>query len=209
MMAPVGPGGHVCYGASIRRPSGRLLAVAASAAAIAALAGCGGNGHLHSVRGRSPSPTAHAAVAAHKPRAKAPPSAVTVIRYLARRFPIRLSVVYTASTDPNHLLGRPGGYTSKAAFVDRDIPASQATDTELGSIELGGGVEVYPTAAGAWQRAQYLRSVVRRFPIVGDEYDYVDRGVLLRLSDVLTPAQAAAFGRALAAELGVPARLAK
>jgi hypothetical protein len=36
--------------------------------------------------------------------------------------PIKVS---TAADDPNHLLGRPHGYTSKTAFADSRVPADE------------------------------------------------------------------------------------
>jgi len=45
---------------------------------------------------------------------------------------------YTASTDPNELLGRPGQYTGKANFRDRRLPPTKDFDTSSGgSVENG------------------------------------------------------------------------
>lgn len=132
-------------------------------------------------------------------------TATEIIRDLAKRIPsIKLTVVYNASTDPNHLLGRPGQYTSKAAFTDSRLTASQIQgDTDLGDVQAGGGVEVYPTAAGARQRAHYLYTLTTADPSLGVEYDFLAGPILLRVSGLLTPAQAAVDKRALAAITGM------
>lgn len=82
---------------------------------------------------------------------------------------------YTAATDPDHLLGRQGGYTSKTEWSLPD-----------GSFD---SVEVYPDTAGATKRVAYLS--LFSGGILGDGYDYQSGPVILRLSKALTPAQAA------------------
>ena len=119
--------------------------------------------------------------------AAAPPTAAALASALkAAGLPVGHLIVYTASTDPNHLLGRQGGYRSKVAWADLRAARQDAGD-ERGSIGLGGGTEVYPTAAGARARYEYLRGFQ---PPFGDGYDYLDGTAILRLSNYLTPAQA-------------------
>lgn len=84
---------------------------------------------------------------------------------------VRHVTAYTAATDPNHLLGRQGGYTSKVNWRPG-----------LSSIE------VYPDVSGAQARLRYLQAL--QDTIVGDGYDYRDGGALLRLDRRYTPAQA-------------------
>jgi hypothetical protein len=119
----------------------------------------------------------------------------------AAGFPVTGLIVWNDSTDPNHLLGRPGEYTSKVAWVDPDIPASEADPSDVGGIENGGGVEVFPTAAEAHVRAAYLYSTSQADPALGVEYDYLAGGVLLRLSGNLLPAEAAKWGKAIGGTL--------
>ena len=83
-------------------------------------------------------------------------------------------VAYTASTDPNHLLGRQGGYTSKVNWGTSD--------------EGTNSIEVYPDASGAQERYQYLKGF--QGSMIGDGYDYLVGTALLRLSTYWTPAQA-------------------
>jgi hypothetical protein len=107
--------------------------------------------------------------------------------------PIDDSVTYTATTDTNHLLGRPGGYTSKVNFHDSRLPASPDFDTEA-----GGSVEVFPDAAGATSRMNYIQALAKGSPLF-TEYDYVSGDAILRLSKVLTPDQASAYAAAFQA----------
>ena len=97
-------------------------------------------------------------------------------------------VVITAATDPNHLLGRQGGYTSDVDAGPTYSPGS------TGSI----GIEVYPDAAGAARRVTYLESFTGT--MLGDGYDYQAGTAILRLDSHYTPAQAhtleAAFRKA-------------
>jgi len=109
------------------------------------------------------------------------------------------AVIYDAQTDPNSQLGRPGQYTSKGAFTDSRIDVNKVIDKKKGSVELGGSVEVYPTADGARRRAEYIQNILKGAPMLGAEYDYLAGGVLLRLSGRLTPTQASAYVRPLAA----------
>jgi hypothetical protein len=91
-----------------------------------------------------------------------PPTTKQVIMQLAQRGPMAImSIVHTAETHPENLLGGPGGYSSKASFPDRRISTVRDTapfgkDVSLGSMHLGGD-EVFPT--GAQERITFIRSV--------------------------------------------------
>jgi hypothetical protein len=122
----------------------------------------------------------------------------------AAGLPVTGLIVYNASTDPNSLLGRPGEYTSKVAWVDTGIPSSDRNPSDAGGIENGGGIEVFPTASEARTRAAYLYTIDHADPALGVEYDYLAAGVLLRLSQYLIPAEAAKWGGALGATLYAP-----
>jgi hypothetical protein len=121
----------------------------------------------------------------------------------AKGLPVSVTAVYTAATDPNHLLGRPGGYTSKIIFADPR--ATNAQDASGGHDVAGGGsVEVYPSRAAAMRRGAYIETLTQAAPVLGTEYDYVSGGVLLRISGNLTPAQASQYAEALQAVTGTP-----
>lgn len=170
-----------------------LIPAALTLASVLALAGCGSAGSHPVV-----SPGSQAVT--HSPQAPAAsrtsPSAVMLAADLkAAGLDITRLIVYTAATDPNHLLGRQNGYTSKMAWQDPRAAKADAGDTR-GSIGLGGGIEVYPSAAGAQARRAYLAGFT---PPLGDGYDYVSGTAVLRLSQYLTPAQAHAYQKAFSA----------
>jgi hypothetical protein len=104
----------------------------------------------------------------------------------------KLATVYTADSDPNKLLGRPGGYTSKADFTDDR--AKPDLDDE---VQKGGSVEVYEDPADAKERADFIASTLKKMKIFGTEYHYLNGGILLRVSGELTPDEAAAYETAL------------
>ncbi len=131
--------------------------------------------------------------------ATAAPTAKQVIQELAvHGLPAHLTVVYTAATDPNHLLGRPNGYLSKASFSDRRVSSSDTEGDTKGDVDFGGSVEVFSSASGAKARAAYIESIEKALPIMGTEYDYLNGPVLLRVSQYFTPTQAKGYQRALA-----------
>lgn len=105
-------------------------------------------------------------------------------------------VVFTAETDPNDLLGRPGGYTSKGSFTDSRINPDDVLGAEQGAVEYGGSVEVFDTEVAARKRKEYIDGF-SEIPFAV-ECSYVDRPVLLRVSRQLTPDQAAEYQAALA-----------
>jgi hypothetical protein len=104
----------------------------------------------------------------------------------------KAAAVYTADTDPNNLLGRPGGYTSKADFTDDR--AQPDLDDE---VQKGGSIEVYDDPADATERAEFIASTLKKMKIFGTEYHYLNGGILLRVSGELTPDEAAGYEKAL------------
>lgn len=158
-----------------------------SAMAVAALvlAGCSSAPSSSAAPGAAPSTSTSAAP--HRPAS----AAALAARLKAAGLPVSGLIIYTAVTDPNHELGRQGGYTGKVAWVDRRAEKAgagkPATADERGDVSYGGGIEVFPTAAQARARAQYIQGFGQ---MLADGYDYTDGGALLRLSKYLTPAQA-------------------
>jgi len=110
--------------------------------------------------------------------------------------PIARMVVFTPESDPNELMGRPGGYISKGNFSDLRI-AEDSYDTDDLGVDVGGSVEVFETPQDAERRYQYLMTIGKMIPFL-TEYGYVVENVLLRLSKKLTPEQAEEYGTALA-----------
>ncbi|OHV48255.1 hypothetical protein BCD48_15990 [Pseudofrankia sp. BMG5.36] len=141
-------------------------------------------------------PTADAATAAD-PLAGLTAEQVA-IRLLGAGVPLRTSIVYDASSDPNQLLGKPGGYTSKIAFLDARTGISPAGVTSKDPVEQGGSIEVFADPAAASSRVQQLRTISSSSQLV-QEADYQHGGVVLRVSRYLKKADADGYGDALAA----------
>ena len=178
---------------------GRRLLLAVMAAL--AVAGCAGTTTTSAVPGH----TVTSGPPAPPPRSASPKaltaSQVTVALKRAG-LPVAKITVYSAADDSNHLLGRPGEYTSKTEFTDARIH-----DQAANGVAAGGSVEVFPAAAEAITRARYIQKIVQAAPILGAEYDYVAGDVLLRVSGQLTPVQAAAYRSELAKITGAQVRL--
>jgi hypothetical protein len=132
--------------------------------------------------------------------AQRPQTADQVVTQLVQRVSTaKPGVVFTAETDPNKLLGRPNGYTSKASFTDTRVnPNGEGfTDTREGAVDLGGSVEIFADEQGAQDRMKFIQAIAKGLPMAG-EYDYVSGPVLVRVSRSLTPDQAAQYQTALA-----------
>lgn len=165
----------------------RTLTAAGAAVLLATLAACGSSSSGSSDSGNKAS-NAGAAPAASKPL-----DAGTAFTKLAAKVSTaKLSETVTAATDGNHLLGRPGQYTSKIDFEDTRIKASDVQGVEKGDVTRGGSIEAFANAADAQTRAKYVEAVTKSMPAL-NEYDYVHGTVLVRVSHLLTPDQAAAY----------------
>jgi hypothetical protein len=112
-------------------------------------------------------------------------AAQVVQRLKAQGLPIGTVTVYNAATDENHLLGRPGEYTSKVNFRDTRIE-NPADPTD---VSAGGSVEVFKSTGDAKKRADYVRAITTGSALFG-EYSYLRDRVFLRVSKDLTPQQA-------------------
>jgi hypothetical protein len=99
------------------------------------------------------------------------------------------TVVYTAATDPDHLLGKAHGYLSKVAFSDSRIQPADVEGARPDSVARGGSVETFATAAQAHTRAKELTAGADGAATAG-EYHYYVSGSLIRVSQILTPLQA-------------------
>jgi hypothetical protein len=122
----------------------------------------------------------------------APTAQQVVVKLRASGFPVGKLKVYDASSDGNHLLGRPGQYVGKANFHDRRIKDGGAGF----AVSSGGSVEVFASKADAKRRFDFIAAVTRS-PAVFAEYDYLEGTVLLRLSHRLTRAQATRYATAV------------
>lgn len=107
----------------------------------------------------------------------------------------KLSGTVTAGNDKNHLLGRPGQYTSKITFTDARIKAADTQGFKPGDVELGGAIETFANPSDATARATYIQQVTKGMPALA-EYDYVHGSHVIRVSRLLTPAQAKEYDTA-------------
>ncbi|MGI8404926.1 MAG: VWA domain-containing protein [Thermomicrobiales bacterium] len=117
----------------------------------------------------------------------------------ASGLPIGNYVAYTAETDTNKLLGRPGQYIGKVNFIITSI-TSESTSYNIAD---GGSIEVFENAAQAKSRGDYVATVTQSTPQFA-EYDFLEGTVLLRLSSSLTPDQAEVYKMALKEIISCP-----
>lgn len=169
----------------------RATTATATALLALTLAACGTN----------TTPTTTASTSATTSPAAPATTAASAFKAIAAAVPTaKLTGTVTAANDPNHLLGRPGQYTSKITFADSRVSKSDASMYHVGDVELGGAVEVFPDASSAQARASYIQAVTKEMPAL-TEYDYLHGTVLVRVSHYLTPTQATEY-KAAAAGLG-------
>ncbi len=92
------------------------------------------------------------------------------------RYPVKDAVTYTADTDPNKLLGRPGQYLVKMSWK---LAGEDAT------------IEVFRSGEDAQKRADYVEQIGKGTPMFL-QYVYVNpkRSAVLRLPKELTAARA-------------------
>lgn len=123
-------------------------------------------------------------------------------RTMASRVPtMQIVRVFTPADDPNSLLGRPNGYTSKIGFTDSRVPPDKLMGLEPGAVEAGGSIETWPDEDSAQRRADYISELGKAVPFAV-EYDYVVGPHLVRVSRLLSPDQAAEYERAARAVAG-------
>lgn len=187
-------GAKTRQGASVRTTS----ALAATTVLLALAAGCGNNTVPGaSSTGSAPDPSSAGASATTSKDLGDAESVLAKIKTHVDQ--VTLNKTYTEDDDPNHLLGRPNGYTSKVAFRDSRIDQKGQDDVDAASdaIDRGGSVEVYPDNTGAQARADYIQGLLKGGGL-GSEYDYVRGSVIVRVTGDLTPSKARTYEDALA-----------
>lgn len=175
-----------------------LTLPAIAVAAVLTVAGC-------SSTASSPAPAAVSGPAAPSgsPSPAAPPkgalTAVQALAELAKLVPsAKQNIVITEDNDKNHLLGRPGQYTSKVTFTDSRVKPDDIAGLDKDDVQQGGIIEVFATPADAKARGDYIQAIVKNLPMLL-EYDYPHGVYLVRVSKYLTPSQAAEYDKAGAA----------
>jgi hypothetical protein len=97
-------------------------------------------------------------------------------------------ITITGHNDANNMIGRTTGYVAATVIVDPR--AGEECDQKKPGIICGAGVEQWPDAAAAQQRADYLKTVLSAAPILGTEYATLRGNLLLRVSGKLSPSVA-------------------
>ncbi|MEC3994934.1 hypothetical protein VSR01_15925 [Actinacidiphila sp. DG2A-62] len=127
-------------------------------------------------------------------------SAEQVAAYLEQRIStMSTTTVYTAATDPEHLLGKRDGYRSKIAFTDSRVPPGSVSGTDPSPVDLGGVIETFSTPSEARARASHLQASLQGLDAA--EYHFYVGASLVRVSRILTPDQTQDYQDA-AASLG-------
>ncbi|WFE45683.1 hypothetical protein [Verrucosispora sp. WMMD1129] len=160
-----------------------ILAVAA--VLTLALTGCG----TDSTGPRDPIGTVAAPSPIKDPEPNKALDAKTVLAKLVRAdLGLTRGAVQDEDTDPNDLLGRPRGYTSRASA---ELPGGDKASDPY-TINRGLVIEVFATVEDADRRAEYIKGLLDAAPILGSEYQYrTDEGrVLVRVSGKVKPSLA-------------------
>ncbi len=172
-------------------------ATAASGAGTATSAPTNGAAPIFAVPTVEPTPAAAgkrnaratpaASPAAGKGRQPVPANAQQVVQAFQRRgIPIGQVQNLSASDDPDHLLGAPGGYTSKSVFADSRVANGAAP-----SVQAGGAVEFFANERDAQRRFAQLRAAQK--DSAQPEWLFHDGNVVLRLSAALRADQASEY----------------
>ena len=169
------------------------LAAATATIALAFTAGCGTSDPAPAPK----SPAGSSPAAAPTAPAAAPVDAKAVLAKLkAADIGMTGAATQTEDNDPNDLLGRPNGYTQRASA---DLPGGEKGGEKF-TVDRGLVIEVWPTAADADRRAEYIQTALKGAPILGTEYHYRAGGgaVLVRVSGKVKPSLAKRVEAALA-----------
>jgi hypothetical protein len=139
----------------------------------------------------APLPTASASATATVVETPQSPDVAALAKRVTDAIPGTTFAVYTETTDPNKLLGRPNGYTA-GAFINDPRVGPIGADAAPGDIQAASTVsaviiEVWPTAADAQARSDYIQGIEKTAPMMGSEYDHISGSALLRVSGILPP----------------------
>ena len=137
--------------------------------------------------GEPPAPAAGATPPESATPAPQPLTVTGAIKaFQAAGLPIDELTEYTAETDDNQLLGRPGQYTGKVNWADGRHADAGASNT----------VEAFANDADLQTRKAYIEQVTAGSPMLL-QYITAHRNLLLRLDKSVTPAEAAEYEKAL------------
>jgi hypothetical protein len=162
------------------------------AAAIACAIACAPS-HDDNGAGSAAAATTKAAA----PEAADQMSAQTAAERIKAAIPEVSLITITGDNAANNMIGRSTGYVAATVIVDSRT--GEECDPQKPGIVCGAGVEQWPDAAAAQQRADYLKTVPSAMPIVGTEYATLRGNLLLRVSGKLNPSVADQYKAAFSA----------
>lgn len=162
---------------------------------VAACNGNGGNGRAattNTTAATTTLPTANSTATT----IRVPTAREFIAGFKGHGLPIGKVICFTDETDPNKLLGRPGGYVEKCDWADKR--AEQILPDDL----VGGSIETFEKPGGAAQRAEYLRAF-EGAGAFSTGYTFVPNDAIwvLRIDGDLTKTQARAYLREMLAQL--------
>jgi hypothetical protein len=164
-------------------------------ALIASTAGCGGDSTAAPTASVTQQQSAELTVAPTD--GKEPLTAAAIIKELQlAKLGLTNGANQTEDNDPNHLLGRPNGYASRASA---DLPGGDKAGEKY-SVDRGLVVEVFDSADLAQRRSDYIKGLQAESPILGTEWHYrtSDGAGLIRVSGNVKPSLAKKIEAAVA-----------
>lgn len=118
-----------------------------------------------------------------------PATAESVAEAIGASIPEVTEVIeITEDNDPNNLIGRPNGYVAASVLVDSRLPRCTDPGTDCGAT-----IEQWPDEAAAQKRSDYIQAMLESMPMLGQEWNTVNGGLLLRVSGELKPSEAKAY----------------
>lgn len=127
-------------------------------------------------------------------------STADVINRISKVPTVTKVVKITEDNDPNDKIGRPGGYEAGAVFFDSDVEMCDPPSDPEGNfgVECGATLEVWPNAAAAKQRSDFIQDALSGANgVLGTEYHYQARKYLLRVWGDVKPSKAKAYEAAI------------
>lgn len=109
----------------------------------------------------------------------------------AEGLPVQGHVVFSEETDPNELLGRPGQYIGKVAWIDERL-ADDCFDPERPDADCGGTAEFFGDPDALEARFDYLGEFAGE-SFLGGFWMWRAGNAVVRVGYGLTPAQAEEF----------------
>jgi serine/threonine-protein kinase len=123
-----------------------------------------------------------------------PATALSVAKSIRATIPEAAELIeITEDNDPNNLIGRPNGYFAASVLVDSRLPRCETPGADCGAM-----IEQWPDQAAAQRRADYIQSMLKSMPMLGQEWNTVKGGLLLRVAGDLKPSEAKAYETAFA-----------